>query len=133
MAEQQELSDEQKRKKSQLKEQIMVIEMVLGVVNNGIERHKRSVDPVMRSTLLVDKLCTIVDLGLVAMTLNHENLPDELKERMRDSADSIKKELDFLLDWISNPQYSPDHAYGNAVMKGASNNFNINANTNPNG
>lgn len=108
------------------KAKIVQIELVLGMINNGIERHNRSKDPVMRSTLLVDKLCTIIDVGLVALAMEYDDLPDELREKMKASADSLKNELNFLLDWIASPQYSPDHVYGNALMKGAQNNFTSN-------
>lgn len=114
-------------KERELKDKTRQIELVLGLINNGIERHNRSKDPVMRSTLLVDKLCTIIDVGLVALVINHEDLPDELKEKMKASANSIKNELNFLLDWIACPQYNPDHVYGDALMKGAQNNFTSNA------
>jgi hypothetical protein len=108
-----------------LVDKIQGIEIVLSILNNGIARHKRSGDPVLRTTMLVDKLCTIVDVGLGYINTQDDDLPLELKERMTTTSQSITEELNFMLDWIAHPVYSPDHPYGNNIMKEANINFEI--------
>ena len=125
-SEQRKKVEEEKRKKS-LEEKIQQIEVLLHVLNNGISRHRRSKDPILRTTLLVDKLCSVVDVGLAYLTLNHPDIPEDLQNKMKESAGSIKEELDFLLDWISSPQYDPDHIYGQAFVTGAIKKFNENS------
>lgn len=111
------------REERRIKDKIQGIEIALSILNNGIARHKRSGDPVLRTTMLVDKLCTIVDVGLGYINTQDDDLPLELKERMTVTSKSITEELNFMLDWISNPVYSPDHPYGNNIMKEANKEF----------
>lgn len=108
-----------------VKDQIKSIEIMLSLVNNGIARHKRSGDPVLRTTLLVDKLCMIVDLGLAYINTQDDDLPLELIERITATSEMVTQELNFMLDWISHPVYSPDHPYGNNIMKEANKEFDL--------
>ena len=124
---QQRKKDEEDRKKKLLDEKSQQIEVMLHVLNSGISRHKRSKDPIVRSTLLVDKLCAFVDVGLAFLVMNHNDIPEDLQNKMKESAGSIKDELDFLLDWISSPQYDPDHIYGQAFVTGATKKFTENS------
>lgn len=41
--------------------------------------------------------------------MDYPNIPDDLKDRMKQTGLLIKKELDFLLDCISIPQYNAEH------------------------
>lgn len=108
-----------------LRDKIQGIEIMLSILNSGIARHKRSGDPVLRTTMLVDKLCTVVDVGLGYLNTQHNDIPPELKEKMTAASQMITEELNFMLDWITNPVYSPDHPYGNKVMKDANNEFDL--------
>ena len=69
--------------------------------------------------MLVDKLCTIVDIGLGYMnTQQDNNLPDELRERITVTSQSITEELNFMLDWISHP-------IGSNIMKNDNKNLQL--------
>ena len=73
--------------------------------------------------MLVVKLCRIVDVGLGFI---NNDIPPELKERIITTSQMVTEELNFMLDWISNPVYSPDHPYGNKIMKEANKDFDQN-------
>jgi len=73
--------------------------------------------------MLVDKLCTIVDVILGYINIQNDDLPEDLKERLKNASQMVTDELNFILDWVSNPVYSFDHPYGNKIMKDFKNNF----------
>lgn len=106
---------------------IHMIECMLFVLNNGINRHRRSEDPVIRATLLMDKLCNFIDIGLSFLITDNPTLPEDTKEKMKKTAEEIENELNFVLDWIKSPMYSPDHCYGKFVMKESEKDFEIKA------
>jgi len=104
---------------------IKFTEMVLTVLERGLDRHKRTADPVTRATLLFDKLCLVTDM-LCAYIENGDSTKDypaELVTRGKNVSKVLTSELDFILDWISSPSYSPDHPFGNNVMTAAKNNY----------
>ncbi len=109
-----------------LKDKIMIAETILSVVSRGISRHRKSEDSVVRATLLLDKLAVLLDIIIVSFINYNNDLPDILKLRMRETSEEFQKELDFLLEWISSPVYSPDHHYGNHVLKTAEKDFTSN-------
>ena len=115
------MSVDEKKETKEEREKIQRIELMLTVFERGTARHTRSKDPILRTTLLVDKLCTIVDVGIAALMIDYPDIPNNLKDRMKNSANLINDELNFLLDWISSPQYDPDHIYGKAFVEGATN------------
>ena len=115
--------DDLKRKQADLKLKIQAIESALHVFNSCGERHRRSKDPVIRATLLVDKLSTIVDIAMGVLLSQNADLSDDLKVRIKSTSQMVSGELDFLMDWISSPVYSPDHPFGNTMMKGSEKNF----------
>lgn len=101
---------------TRIKEKISLINALDQAVSNIVNRHRRQKDPVIRSTLLFDKLCTILDLFVVAaMSVNHD-LPEESKQQCQKIVQILQEELNYVYDWISSPSYSPDHPFGNNLM-----------------
>ena len=119
--------DEQaaENKKRQIKEKIMMIESIIQIFNSTISRHNRSGDPTIRATMLFDKLCMITDILTCVLTNSYmmDDVSDELKERVKLTAEKLSAELSFLQDWILTPVYSPDHPYGNNIMKESARDF----------
>lgn len=105
------------------------IETILHVCENVVARQRRSGDPVIRATLLVDKLSLLVDIGVATVINTNTDLPEETVARIRHSTNLLNDELQFLSDWISTPVYSPDHPYGNKSCKPVKNNFNESSNS----
>ena len=120
---------EKQRKKAQLKNKITQIETLIQVLNRSVTRHKKSKDPMIRATLLVDKLCTSIDIGMAMLICNNYDFPEDLKTRMSATSSMINDEINFLLDWVCTPIYSPDHPIGNNIMKNAEKSFHNNMHT----
>jgi hypothetical protein len=121
---------DQKRKAKESAERIAQAEAFACVFERGINRHNRTGDPVLRATLLFDKLCLIADMMSSYISSSavdsdgNEIYPPELKNRIANCSKLLNTELDFILDWITSPTYSPDHPYGKHVMNSANDSFN---------
>lgn len=117
---------EEQRKEKEKKRNIAFTESLIKVVTRGISRHNRSGDPVVRATMLFDKLCLILDL-FTAFTstavIEDYDYPEEFRMKIEETSQLLHNELNFVLDWIQNPSYSPDHPYGNSIMKEAKKSF----------
>jgi hypothetical protein len=79
-------------------------------------RGRKYQDPVMRSTILVDKLASMIEM-LCAFLTTSEEYTDEFNQEIMGIKRNIDTELDLLLEWIRSPHYSPDHVFGQAVTK----------------
>ena len=115
---------EEERKKRDLEVRIRIIETIVNIVNRGVNRQKRYEDPVLRATLLLDKLVTIVDIGIATFTGFNSDLPEPITNKVKDASQILTEELNFLMDWVTSPIYSPDHPYGNKLMKKTEEKFN---------
>ncbi len=132
MADQEEKIKE-RRSESQERElqmRIAGIKSIISVLSRGINRHIKSGDPVIRSTLLFDKLCLVVDL-VSALSINYNSdLPEDLIKEITEASKNLSAELDYVFNYILSPQYSPDHPYGNSIMKKSAEHFdNVNNNS----
>ncbi len=112
---------EKKRKEMQRKDTEKVAKVVLNLYKNTMHRYKNTKDPATKYTLLVDKLCLALDLGMAALTayVDEENMDSRLQEEINYVSSDLQAELGHLMDWIQSPNYSPDRPYGNQVMKDA--------------
>jgi hypothetical protein len=121
------VTNDEKRAK-ELAKRILLAETFAGIFERGIQRHNRSGDPVMRATLLFDKLYLLADVlsSVIStgITDDEDPFPIELRNRIANCSKLLNTELDFILDWISHPIYNPDHPYGNHIMRHANNHFN---------
>lgn len=119
---------EQKRKEEQQqrhKETEKIAKVVLNLYKNTMYRYKNTKDPATRYTLLVDKLCFSLDLGMAALTacMDEENMDMQLQNEINTVSSDLQAELGHLMDWIQSPNYSPDRPYGNQVMKDAESSY----------
>lgn len=111
------------RKNEQLESHIAMINAVALVITNMIARHRRQKDPVIRATLLFEKLCTICDLITATMGTVNRDLPEESQKKMMDITETLQTELNFVMDWINSPIYSPDHPFGQNLMNSCEKSF----------
>ena len=74
-------------------------------------------DPVVRHSILVDKLCMIIDLAMAALENYDEYFDENLQGRVDALSRDVQNELKSLLSWIQSPVHSPDHPFGQAEMK----------------
>lgn len=115
-----------KRKEKEMKERVRIINASLFVVESILNRQRRIEDPVLKYTVLVDKLLMLVDMGVGAMkgfVSENEKYPPELRDRLDNVAESLQNDLENLAKWIRHPIYSPEHPYGNGVMTRSKENF----------
>lgn len=96
--------------------------MIAGIIERTMMRHRKLEDPTMRAVLLVDKLTTIFDTALIALQSDSE-LNDETNVKLERAFGLISEELDFLVQWVQSPVYSPDHPVGRSMMNESKNHF----------
>lgn len=102
------------------------IKMMLNIYHNTMNRYKNIKDPSTKFTLLLDKLCFVIDIALAALnayTLEEKNLTPELQVELDNATRDLQNELGKLADWIQSPVYGPDHPYGNQLMQESAQNF----------
>lgn len=116
-------SEEQK-----LKEEIMLISAALNSIEHIFNRQRKIKDPVVRYSILVDRLLMSLDIGtgFSKAYINDDKYPSDLRDRIDRLSDTIHKDLDGLMDWIQRPIYSPDHPYGNIIKEKSEENYNGN-------
>jgi len=89
------------------------------IIERILSRQRAFADPIVRNTLFVDKLCLVLDALPLTVYIKSKDAPPELIERVNGCLREINTELTQLFEWISSPQYGPDHAFGNNLMKEA--------------
>ena len=107
------LKDEKKNQKEKMMKTIALF------LDRIVARQKCNKDPVLRFTLLVNNMCLGLDGLLTYMEIEADDLSPDTSEKIRKSASTLSGELDALFEWIQSPQYTPDHPFGNHVMKEA--------------
>ncbi len=91
-----------------------------------MNRYKNIKDPSTKFTLLLDKLCFVIDVGLAALNtyaMDEKDMTPELQVELDNASKDLQIELGKLADWIQSPVYGPDHPYGNQLMKESGRNF----------
>jgi hypothetical protein len=113
----------------------------LKTLKNALLRAKDIPDPTTRAMIMLDKLLMFTDLiqGAASVTLDnfYNNIPEDAKNKdtlekqvttVREEASITMKllqdELNMLIKWVQNPVYSPNHPFGNHVMKQTEHKFN---------
>ena len=99
---------------------------VLNVVELTLTRYKDEDDPVLRYSLVVDKLLLLIEIGMGVgrVALNEETGESlEVMGKFDKLTSELQKELKGLMHWIKSPIYSPDHPFGNQVMKESERSF----------
>ena len=111
---------EEKRKE----ENRMLCRAAINIVKLTLNRYSNVQDPVLRHALLVDKLLLFVDIGLGAgKEYIQKEIGDECAEEFENVSLILQNDLKLLMDWIQTPSYSPDHPFGNNMMKQSNDNY----------
>ena len=115
---------ERKNRKRRIKDEEKMIECALNSIRIILNRYKDIDDPVIRNSLLVDKFILMIDIftGMTEVFTKQYSL--ELREKLQGVTKEVHEELKELSKWIQMPTYSPDHPFGNTLMKEAEKNFN---------
>lgn len=98
--------------------EIRFLSGIMTGIESIIQRQRKVDDPIVRNSMLLDKLLTVIDIGfgmLMAYT-DRGGYPDEFQNRITDLFGNIQTELESLLKWVQHPQYSPDHSFGKVIM-----------------
>ena len=116
-----------------LKQDIQTIKCILEIFERVLGRTRRIDDPVLKNALLVDKLslCLDTSIGMLkGFFFGRKNFPEDLMDRIDKLSDQVSQDLNGLMDWIRSPHYSPDHPFGNKVMKDIETQYNEKASLN---
>lgn len=96
-----------------------VIKTFMQSINNTLDRQDTIRDPMTRNTLILDKLCSGLDL-LVASA---EILPKELGfdrefcEDIAKTSSRVKRVTNSLFQWVQHPTYTTEHPVGQEMMQ----------------
>ena len=116
--------DETKKKQHQ---QIRLANILLGTLENMLNRQENVKNPVVRYTLMVDKMCIITNLiisSLQTFIIDDSDPTSDINSRITNIEEKLNKEFNNLIDYIQQPDYAPDSAFGHKLMEQASENFN---------
>ncbi len=100
-----------------IKQRDKIFEFVLTTVENTLKRYNSYDDPVFKYTLIVDKVCIILDIAMAGAFMYTSERSDVLRSRCESLVNKLQKDLNDLAMWIKNPHYSPDHSFGKAMMQ----------------
>jgi len=119
---------QKEQKKKELEDEIMVMKGVVEAIESVLSRQRKCKDPVIRYSLFVDKLLTMIDVGMGMFKglTDNEKYPLELRVKINNLALTLQEDLADLMDWIQQPIYGPDHPYGNQMMRSSMNDYNMN-------
>lgn len=131
------------------KTDLEMMKMSIGVALNSLKRLNSIEDPMLRYSLLVEGLRILMPAMMEAFKIKLVNDNMELHDKMTDNEivesekhllykikindqtidqvdetiHLIDKYFDGFSSWVRQPIYSPDHPYGNNIMKDSKNNF----------
>lgn len=116
-------SQEQEKKEQERKIKQKIIESITLTVSNILKRQKNVKDPAIRYSMLVDKLCLVIDVLSAVLQTQLNDLSPELITKSEDLIKELQMELNQLMEWIQQPIHSPDHPYGLQQMNKAKKEF----------
>lgn len=102
-----------------MKDEQLQVEMTLNSINNMFARLKGIADPGTRHCLFVDKLCMSLDILMGLLQVRLKEYTPDIRNKAETTLSNLQKQLQDLFEWLQNPVYSPDHAFGNMLMKSA--------------
>jgi hypothetical protein len=122
---------EKRQRELRRKEFEQIAQIVVHSICSMNRRQNVVADPGTKYALLVDKMCVVLDIAIGALYAQMEELEvsENIRTQIEDTSQNMHKQLNELMSWILSPSYSPDHAFGNAVMRGAQNDMNYRAET----
>ena len=116
-------SEEQRREALLKKQKIKDEELVIGIIVNSLKavfnRYRQEDDPVLRYTMFLDKFQLFLDIILGTTKTLVNRYDPLLQQHIDEIVTNMRKDFLDLNKWIKSPQYSPDHPYGNKLMKEA--------------
>jgi len=130
--EQREKLERKKAKKRANRETKMIIDGTLTTLERMFERNFKTDDPVIRHTLFLEKLYSMLDISFgfaeVAINKFNDGCKDEDDKistayiaRNKKLISSIQNEMNLLNEWVQSPIYGPDHPIGVNLMMAAKN------------
>lgn len=96
---------------------VEIVTILVEFLESNLKRQEKMKDPVIRHTVFLEKLCMGAELGLCGLKSNVNKFPLELQVRLDAVTKLVMDKIVELEDWIQQPIYSPDHPYGNNMMK----------------
>ena len=100
--------DEEKHK-IELEKRVTLIKSIVMIFSRGLSRQIHYGDPYTRATLIFDKLYICIDMIDAAIINVNYDLPDNLKKEINSASIKLSAELDYVLNYILNPQYVEDN------------------------
>lgn len=91
------------------------LKSIVKILEIGNNRLKRINNPVTRYSLLLDRLCTISDVGLGVLEANCDD-PEVLEQAKREFS-FFQEEINRMMMWIESPNLSPDTVMGEKLMR----------------
>lgn len=97
----------------------------------------KNCDPIVRNTLLVDRMCTIIDVSFTLLSCFINNTNENLEEKDQIPQEKIKEwlrhvgkidrewndDMNALIEYIQQPMFSPDHPKGAGLLRESKENF----------
>jgi hypothetical protein len=91
------------------------LKSIVKILEIGNNRLKKINNPVTRYSLLLDRLCTISDVGLGVLEANCDD--PELLEQVKREFAFFQEEINRMMVWIESPSLTPDEPMGEALMR----------------
>jgi len=123
---------EKREKEKREKENTQKINVIVGILENNCLRQQMYADPVTRGLIFLEKLLCIIDVssGMLDTAIGME-ISDDLKNRIEKLKQVFNDQIKLVIDLIQQPHYSPDHPFGNKLMKEQQQMFTMHSTTKP--
>ena len=100
-----------------------MLEIGVNIASAVLSGYREIDDPVLKHSLFIDKFNIMIHSLLAVMNYNIADMPVPLKLKIEKLTNDVTSDLKSLSDWVRNPMYSPDHAYGNVLMNKSQKDF----------
>ena len=96
-----------------------IIKVLMKGINNSLDRHDKIRDPMTRNILLLDKMCSGMDMigALAEVMPKEEGFDREFCEEVKTTSERMKKVVGSLFEWVQNPTYDSNHPVGREMMR----------------
>jgi len=101
-----------------------IISIIVGVFEQTLERQKTMNDPVIRHIIFLEKLLLTMDIILTMLKEGSIKLSNSMKTRIDNVVRCMNNEIVNLQNWVQTPVYSPNHPFGEKMMKYVEEDFN---------